>query len=165
MTDQKHLWAPWKMDYLKNKKQDSQKIFSDFANEENDKKNLILHRAKYCYVIMNYYPYNNGHLMVIPFNEVDKFEDLKDNVLSEVITLSKKVMKILRTNFNCDGFNFGANIGEGSGASIESHLHFHIVPRWKSDTSFMPVIGNTKVMPQTLEDTYEQLLKLFKEEL
>jgi ATP adenylyltransferase len=145
MTDQKHLWAPWKMDYLKNKKQDSQKIFSDFANEENDKKNLILHRAKYCYVIMNYYPYNNGHLMVI--------------------TLSKKVMKILRTNFNCDGFNFGANIGEGSGASIESHLHFHIVPRWKSDTSFMPVIGNTKVMPQTLEDTYEQLLKLFKEEL
>ena len=103
--------------------------------------------------------------MVIPFNEVDKFEDLEDNVLSEVITLSKKVMKILRTNFNCDGFNFGANIGEGSGASIESHLHFHIVPRWKSDTSFMPVIGNTKVMPQTLEDTFEQLLKLLKEEL
>ena len=80
MSNQKHLWAPWKMDYLKNKKQDSQKIFSDFANEENDKKNLILHRAKYCYVIMNYYPYNNGHLMVIPFNEVDKFEDLEDKI-------------------------------------------------------------------------------------
>ena len=104
-------------------------------------------------------------LMVIPYKEVDRFEDLDDEVLSEVMVISKKIMKILRHNFSCDGFNFGANIGEGSGASIQSHLHFHIVPRWKSDTSFMPVIGNTKVMPQALDDTYEQLLNLFKEEL
>ena len=165
MSNQKHLWAPWKMDYLKNKKQDSQKIFSDFIDEDNDKEHLILHRAKHCYVIMNYYPYNNGHLMVIPFKEVDRFEELEDEVLSEIMSISKKVMKILRSGFNCDGFNFGANVGEGSGASIQSHLHFHIVPRWKSDTSFMPVIGNTKVMAQTLDDTYEQLYKLFKEEL
>ena len=103
--------------------------------------------------------------MDIPYKEVDRFEGLEDEVLSEIMSTSKKVMKILRNSFNCDGFNFGANIGEGSGASIQSHLHFHIVPRWKSDTSFMPVIGNTKVMPQTLDDTYEQLLKLFKEEL
>ena len=114
---------------------------------------------------MNYYPYNNGHLMVIPYKAVDKFEDLDDEVLSEIMSISKKVMKILRSSFNCDGFNFGANVGEGSGASIQSHLHFHIVPRWKSDTSFMPVIGNTKVMAQTLHDTYDQLFKLFQGEL
>ena len=114
---------------------------------------------------MNYYPYNNGHLMVIPYKEVDKFEDIDDKVLSEIMSVSKKVMKILRSSFNCDGFNFGANVGQGSGASIPSHLHFHIVPRWKNDTTFMPVIGNTKVMAQTLHDTYEQLLKLFKDEL
>jgi len=165
MSNQKHLWAPWKMDYLENKKGDSQKIFLDKANESNDRENLILHRSNNCYVIMNYYPYNNGHLMVVPYNEVDRFEDLEDATLSEIITLSKKIMKILRANFNCDGFNFGANIGEGSGASIQSHLHFHIVPRWKSDTSFMPVIGNTKVMPQTLDDTFKQLSALFQESL
>tara|TARA_B100000900_G_scaffold404827_1_gene413680 strand:+ start:562 stop:1059 length:498 start_codon:yes stop_codon:yes gene_type:complete len=165
MSNTKHLWAPWKMDYLRNKKVDSQKIFTDKANEDADKENLILHRDKNCYVIMNYYPYNNGHLMVVPYKEVDRFEDLEDDELSEIIVLSKKIMKILRRNFSCDGFNFGANVGEGSGASIQSHLHYHIVPRWKSDTSFMPVIGNTKVMPQTLHDTYDQLFKLFKEEL
>ena len=103
--------------------------------------------------------------MVIPYKEVDRFEELEDEVLSEIISTSKKVMKLLRSSFNCDGFNFGANIGEGSGASIQSHLHFHIVTSWKSDTSFMPVIGNTKVMTQTLEDTFEQLIKLFIEQL
>ena len=103
--------------------------------------------------------------MVIPYEAVDKFEDLDDEVLSEIMSISKKVMKILRSSCNCDGFNFGANVGEGSGASIQSHLHFHIVPRWKSDTSFMPVIGNTKVMAQTLHDTYDQLFKLFQGEL
>ena len=127
MSKTKHLWAPWKMDYLRNKKNDSQKIFSDFANEDNDRDNLILHRAKHCYVIMNYYPYNNGHLMVIPFKEVDRFEDLDDKVLSEIMVISKKIMKILRHSFSCDGFNFGANIGEGSGASIASHLHLSLI--------------------------------------
>ena len=109
MSNQKHLWAPWKMDYLENKKGDSQKIFLDKANESNDRENLILHRSNNCYVIMNYYPYNNGHLMVVPYNEVDRFEDLEDATLSEIIILSKKIMKILRANFNCDGFNFGSN--------------------------------------------------------
>ena len=89
MSNQKHLWAPWKMDYLENKKGDSQKIFLDKANESNDRENLILHRSNNCYVIMNYYPYNNGHLMVVPYNEVDRFEDLEDATLSEIITLSK----------------------------------------------------------------------------
>ena len=161
MSHKKHLWAPWKMEYIK-KKDGSQKIFSDKPNESDDRQNFILYRGKTCYVIMNYYPYNNGHLMVVPYEEKNAIEDLDDNTLSEIMQITKKTMAILRENLYCEGFNFGANIGKSSGASIESHLHFHIVPRWPSDTSFMPVVGSTKVVAQTLHDTYDLLKPSFE---
>lgn len=162
MSHKKHLWAPWKMEYIKNKDA-SQKIFSSKPNETEDKENLILHRGESCYIIMNYYPYNNGHLMIVPYKESDSVENLADETLTEIMRLTKKTMKILRENLQCHGFNFGANIGKGSGASIEGHLHFHIVPRWTSDTSFMPVVGSTKVVAQGLHDTYDQLKPFFEE--
>ena len=162
MSHKKHLWAPWKMEYIKNKDA-SQKIFSSKPNETEDKKNLILYRGESCYIIMNYYPYNNGHLMIVPYEESDSVENLADETLTEIMRLTKKTMKILRENLQCHGFNFGANIGKGSGASIEGHLHFHIVPRWTSDTSFMPVVGSTKVVAQGLHDTYDQLKPFFEE--
>lgn len=162
MSHKKHLWAPWKMEYIKNKDA-SQNIFSSKPNETEDKENLILHRGESCYIIMNYYPYNNGHLMIVPYEESDSVENLADETLTEIMRLTKKTMKILRENLQCHGFNFGANIGKGSGASIEGHLHFHIVPRWTSDTSFMPVVGSTKVVAQGLHDTYDQLKPFFEE--
>ena len=162
MSHKKHLWAPWKMEYIKNKDA-SQKIFSSKPNETEDKENLILYRGQSCYIIMNYYPYNNGHLMIVPYEESDSVENLADETLTEIMRLTKKTMKILRENLQCHGFNFGANIGKGSGASIEGHLHFHIVPRWTSDTSFMPVVGSTKVVAQGLYDTYDQLKPFFEE--
>jgi ATP adenylyltransferase len=162
MSHKKHLWAPWKMEYIKNKDA-SQKIFSSKPNETEDKENLILYRGESCYIIMNYYPYNNGHLMIVPYEESDSVENLTDETLTEIMRLTKKTMKILRENLQCHGFNFGANIGKGSGASIEGHLHFHIVPRWISDTSFMPVVGSTKVVAQGLHDTYDQLKPFFEE--
>ena len=162
MSHKKHLWAPWKMEYIKNKDA-SQKIFSSKPNETEDKENLILYRGESCYIIMNYYPYNNGHLMIVPYEESDSVENLTDETLTEIMRLIKKTMKILRENLQCHGFNFGANIGKGSGASIEGHLHFHIVPRWTSDTSFMPVVGSTKVVAQGLHDTYDQLKPFFEE--
>ena len=162
MSHKKHLWAPWKMEYIKNKDA-SQKIFSSKPNETEDKENLILYRGESCYIIMNYYPYNNGHLMIVPYEESDSVENLADKTLTEIMRLTKKTMKILRENLQCHGFNFGANIGKGSGASIEEHLHFHIVPRWTSDTSFMPVVGSTKVVAQGLHDTYDQLKPFFEE--
>ena len=161
MSHKKHLWAPWKMEYIRNK-DGSQKIFSDKPNESEDRENFILYRAKTCYVIMNYYPYNNGHLMVVPYEEKNAIEDLEDDTLSEIMKVTKKTMTILREHLHCEGFNFGANIGKGSGASIESHLHFHIVPRWPSDTSFMPVVGSTKVVAQGLHDTYDLLKPYFE---
>jgi ATP adenylyltransferase len=162
MSHKKHLWAPWKMEYIKNKDA-SQKIFSSKPNETEDKGNFILYRGESCYIIMNYYPYNNGHLMIVPYEESDSVENLADETLTEIMRLTKKTMKILRENLQCHGFNFGANIGKGSGASIEGHLHFHIVPRWTSDTSFMPVVGSTKVVAQGLHDTYDQLKPFFEE--
>lgn len=150
------------MEYIKNKDA-SQKIFSSKPNETEDKENLILYRGESCYIIMNYYPYNNGHLMIVPYEESDSVENLADKTLTEIMRLTKKTMKILRENLQCHGFNFGANIGKGSGASIEGHLHFHIVPRWTSDTSFMPVVGSTKVVAQGLHDTYDQLKPFFEE--
>ena len=150
------------MEYIKNKDA-SQKIFSSKPNETEDKENLILYRGESCYIIMNYYPYNNGHLMIVPYEESDSVENLADETLTEIMRLTKKTMKILRENLQCHGFNFGANIGKGSGASIEGHLHFHIVPRWTSDTSFMPVVGSTKVVAQGLHDTYDQLKPFFEE--
>jgi ATP adenylyltransferase len=150
------------MEYIKNKDA-SQKIFSSKPNETEDKENFILYRGESCYIIMNYYPYNNGHLMIVPYEESDSVENLADETLTEIMRLTKKTMKILRENLQCHGFNFGANIGKGSGASIEGHLHFHIVPRWTSDTSFMPVVGSTKVVAQGLHDTYDQLKPFFEE--
>ncbi len=161
MSHNKHLWAPWKMEYIKNK-DSSQKLFSEKANESEDRENLILYRGEFCYIIMNYYPYNNGHLMVVPYDEVDSMEHLENDSLNEIMYLVKKSMTILKENLKCEGFNFGANIGEGSGASIPKHLHFHVVPRWKSDTSFMPVVGSTKVVAQGLYDTYDQLKPFFE---
>lgn len=149
------------MEYIKNKDA-SQKIFSSKPNETEDKGNFILYRGESCYIIMNYYPYNNGHLMIVPYEESDSVENLADETLTEIMRLTKKTMKILRENLQCHGFNFGANIGKGSGASIEGHLHFHIVPRWTSDTSFMPVVGSTKVVAQGLHDTYDQLKPFFE---
>jgi ATP adenylyltransferase len=159
-SNKQRLWAPWKMEYVENKNS-SQKIFTDLPNANNDEENLILFRGEYSFIIMNRYPYNNGHLMIVPFREVNSIDLLEDKELHEIISLSKESVKILKEILNCDGFNLGANTGYGSGASIDQHLHFHVVPRWKSDTSFMPVVGNTRVIHQSLSDTYSILKPLF----
>ena len=111
---------------------------------------------------MNLYPYNNAHLLITPYNHVDTTDQLDIDTLNEIIWFANESMIIMKKNLNTDGYNFGANIGEGSGASIPKHLHFHVVPRWKSDTSFMPVVGSTKVVAQGLYDTYDQLKPFFE---
>ena len=142
---------------------DSRNTFSSKLEEGSDKDNLILYRGKHCFVCLNLYPYNNGHLLVVPYKVVDRPENLDHKTLSEIMNVSAITMKILRKKMNAEGFNFGANIGSSSGAGIAEHLHFHIVPRWSGDTNFMPVVGQTKVHVQGLEDTYNDLIGLFKE--
>jgi ATP adenylyltransferase len=145
------------MEYVRAPKKDSGNIFSNKLKSSKDEDNMILFRGKHSFVCMNLYPYNNGHLLVVPNEIVDKPEKLGEEVLLEIMKLSSKSMKIIREKLNAEGFNFGANIGASAGAGIAEHLHYHIIPRWRGDTNFMPVVGNTKVHVQGLADTYNDL--------
>ncbi|MBN1128423.1 MAG: HIT domain-containing protein [Chitinispirillaceae bacterium] len=159
------LWAPWRMSYISGI--DSQKnkhgcTFCDKITADNDRADLVLHRGRECFVIMNLYPYNNGHLMVIPFRHVADIcalEHEESAELWELVCLSKH---LLGEAYHPDGYNIGINQGRTAGAGIDSHMHVHIVPRWNGDTNFMPVVGETKVLSQSLEDTYDTLLPRYR---
>ena len=157
-----NLWAPWRMQYVRAPKKNTEETFLKKFEDGNDEDNLILFRGEHSFVCMNLYPYNNGHIMILPNNIVENPEELDDATQFEIMKIASLSMKIIREKMNAEGFNFGANIGASAGAGIAEHLHFHIVPRWKGDTNFMPVIGNTKVHVQGLNDTYVILRPLFK---
>ena len=158
-----NLWAPWRMQYVRAPKKNTKETFLKKLEDGNDEENLVLFRGEHSFVCMNLYPYNNGHIMILPNNIVEKPEELDDVTQFEIMKIASLSMKIIREKMNAEGFNFGANIGASAGAGIAEHLHYHIVPRWKGDTNFMPVIGNTKVHVQGLNDTYVMLRPLFKD--
>ena len=154
------LWAPWRIDYIKSEKEKGC-IFCDKPAEGDDRSMLILHRGENSFVIMNLYPYNNGHLMVSPNTHTSEFDKLPRDTQLEMMKLVSQSMRILKKTIHPDGFNFGANFGTIAGAGIKDHLHLHIVPRWDGDTNFMPVTGNTKVQVSSLIDMCELLSKEF----
>ena len=156
----KHLFSPWRMEYVSSPSS-SDNIFLDALESKDDRESLILFRGKLCFIIMNLYPYNNGHLMIVPYRKVNSMVELNRDELQEIMHLSKESMKIINDTLHSDGFNFGLNIGRCSGAGIDDHIHFHIVPRWSGDNNFMPVSGNTKVIVQGLHDTYDVLHPFF----
>tara|TARA_Y100000814_G_scaffold82991_1_gene55292 strand:+ start:79 stop:585 length:507 start_codon:yes stop_codon:yes gene_type:complete len=158
----KHLFSPWRMDYVSKPSSKEGDVFLDALNSDNDRESLILFRGALSFIIMNLYPYNNGHLMVVPYRKVNSMIDLNQKELSEIIKLSQNSMDIIKKELNADGFNFGVNVGKCAGAGIDDHIHFHIVPRWNGDNNFMPAIGNTKVVVQGLFDTYDALYPLFQ---
>ena len=114
-------------------------------------------RAEYAFVLMNLYPYTNGHLLICSNEHVDTFEKLNDQSLAQIMFLAKKSMEVINSVMSPDGYNFGSNIGKAGGAGIAEHIHFHVVPRWEGDTNFMPVVGQSKVIMDGLFDTYDQL--------
>ncbi len=150
------LWAPWRIEYIEGEKEDAC-IFCRGFKERDDKKNLILYRSELCFVIMNRFPYNSGHLMVAPNEHIGSIEELPDEVLLDMMNTVKKSVRALKDAINPDGFNIGINQGKSAGAGIVDHVHIHIVPRWTGDTNFMPVLSNTRVVPEYLERTYDKL--------
>ena len=150
------------MEYIRAPKKNNGTTFSSKLEKGTDEENLILFKGDHSFVCMNLYPYNNGHLLLVPYEIVAKPEDLNKEAMNEIMKISTMSMKILRENMNAEGFNFGANIGASAGAGIADHLHYHIVPRWGGDTNFMPVVGNTKVHVQGLQDTYDDLIPYFQ---
>jgi ATP adenylyltransferase len=157
------LWAPWRIEYILADKEEGC-IFCDKPKEKNDRENLILWRGDQCFIIMNFYPYNNGHLMVVPYSHVDNLMDLNEAENLELMTSVAKCTSILQQLFKPEGFNIGMNLGRVAGAGIENHLHFHLVPRWSGDTNYMPILGHTKVVSEGLWETFDKLYPLFQKE-
>jgi ATP adenylyltransferase len=153
------IWAPWRLAYVKDASKDSadECVFCAKPAEDDDEANLIVHRGERCFVILNLYPYTNGHLMVAPFQHVATLPELDAETVAEMMALAQSAMRLLEDTYSPHGYNVGFNQGRVAGAGVEHHIHMHVVPRWGGDTNFMPVLADVRVMPQTLEQTYEAL--------
>ena len=160
-----HLWAPWRLDYVRTHQADAEScIFCDKPSAGDDAEQLIVFRGEEAFVLMNLYPYNNGHILVAPYRHEPHFDKLGPAVQMEMLQLMNRAMTIMRSEMQAGGFNFGANIGAAAGAGIEEHVHLHLVPRWSGDTNFMPVVAGTKVLVQTLRETRDLLAKGFAQQ-
>lgn len=157
------IWAPWRMEYIRTPQSEKPKgcIFCNKPTEDIDKENLILFRGAHVFVIMNRYPYNNGHLMVVPYRHLSDYSDLTKEELTEIGEVTQLCIAVLKKTMGPNGFNVGFNIGESAGAGIAEHIHQHIVPRWVGDTNFMPVLCHTKVMVDGLTECWWSLKKEF----
>lgn len=156
------LHAYWRMDYVTSEADPEQGIkspFTDLPNMGDDRKALIVHRARHTYLVLNRYPYNPGHLLVVPFREVAEIRDLDSHERLELMDMIVFAQDILTKALKPNGFNVGFNLGRSSGAGIPKHLHGHVVPRWNGDSNFLPVIGQTRSLPQALDQTWEVLRK------
>ena len=156
-----HLWAPWRMEYIKNPKETGC-IFCEKPKERQDQANLILARGIESFVMLNAYPYSNGHLLVSPYRHSPDLEGLPEPVLLDLMHMTQRALAALRAALKPDGINIGLNIGKAAGAGIDAHLHYHIVPRWGGDTNFMTVASGVRVIPQALSETYRELLPHFR---
>ncbi|MGQ0600702.1 MAG: HIT family protein [Anaerolineales bacterium] len=155
-----HLWSPWRMQYLQGsdtRESGTGCIFCDKPAEERDNVNLIVQRGQKAFVILNLYPYNNGHFMVVPYTHVPSTEQLEADTLTEMMLLLNQGLGALRAMYNPQAFNVGMNIGVAAGAGIAEHVHLHAVPRWAGDTNYMTVTASTRVIPEDLRDTWQRM--------
>jgi ATP adenylyltransferase len=158
------LWTPWRMQYIKSAATDDEPegcIFCELPKAGDDEQALILHRDDRAFVILNKFPYNPGHLMVAPFRHVGDLAEVEQEELAQTMALVRTAVRVIRDGWEPNGFNVGMNLGRGAGAGIPDHVHWHVVPRWDGDTNFMPVLGQTKVLPELLEETYANLKPAF----
>ncbi|MGF1582010.1 MAG: HIT family protein [Gemmataceae bacterium] len=155
------LWAPWRLQYVAAPKKSDESVKDCFIcrgqNEQNDKENLIVLRESEVLVVLNRFPYNNGHLLIAPNDHIGELTDLGDKQLLQCMQVIQRMVTILKGTMQPHGFNIGLNLGRAGGAGLPGHLHWHVVPRWNGDTNFMPVLGETKVISQSLEALYELL--------
>jgi ATP adenylyltransferase len=153
------IWAPWRLPYVKGASKDVERecIFCGKPASDDDEANLIVHRGKRCFVILNLFPYTSGHLMVAPYEHLATLTELDPDTVLEMMRLTQRAMGVLERKYEPHGYNVGFNQGRVAGAGVEHHIHMHVVPRWGGDTNFMPVLADTRVMPQTLEESYAAL--------
>ena len=157
-----HLWAPWRIRYILGEKEEGC-FFCRKPQESDDAKNHVVIRERNCFALLNTFPYNAGHLMVAPYQHTGELDDLSEQELSDLMGLTRRCKQLLAKAMKPDGFNIGLNLGRCAGAGVVDHLHVHIVPRWNGDTNFMPVLADTHVVPQALDELYAALRRSIEE--
>jgi ATP adenylyltransferase len=157
------IWAPWRLAYVKDAAKDLEEecIFCAKPRQVDDEAALIVRRGELCFVMLNLFPYTNGHLMIAPYDHIGSIAEIDSATIAEMMALAQRAIKVLEREYGPHGFNVGFNQGRVAGAGVEHHIHMHVVPRWGGDTNFMPVLGDTRVMPQTVEQSYETLKGTF----
>ncbi len=151
------IWAPWRLRYVSTANKQTDCVFCAKPDAGDDRAGLIVHRGERCYVILNLYPYTSGHLMVAPFEHIGALQDIEPEVMAEMMDLAQQAIRKMESVYSPEGFNIGVNQGRVAGAGVEGHIHLHVVPRWAGDNNYMPVLADTRVMPQSLEETYDAL--------
>jgi len=157
-----HLFTPWRMPYLQGDEPLPDNCLFCLKPEETDREAHILHRGERCYVILNRFPYNNGHLMVVPFDHAATLMDLDQETAAELMAVVQLSLEVLREAYGPEGFNVGANIGSAAGAGVADHVHMHVVPRWAGDTNYMTTVGRTRVIPEWMNQVYDRLRPIFE---
>jgi len=157
-----YLWSPWRMEYIKSEKTSNQCVFCEMLKQNRDEEMLILARGERAFIVLNRFPYNNGHLMVVPYVHKDSLNALDAETRFEMMELLNRVEKMLRKEYHPDGINMGVNIGAAAGAGVADHIHFHVVPRWSGDVNFMGSVALTRVLPEDLSQTYQRMLRAWK---
>jgi ATP adenylyltransferase len=158
-----HLWAPWRSAYVHAKQPAHACIFCDAAERNTDEETLVVHRAGHCFVMLNRYPYTSGHVMIAPYEHVSRLSQTSEAAAGEMMRLTRRADAVLERVYRPDGLNLGMNLGEAAGAGIEQHIHMHVLPRWAADANFMTTVGETRVLPEALEESYARLKQAFSE--
>lgn len=156
-----YLFTPWRYAFVTQAHKAAECLFCELPRAGDDEKALIVHRAQYCYVILNAYPYTSGHVMVVPFQHTDELQGLSEPAAQEMMTLTRRLEGILRDLYHPEGLNLGMNLGKAAGAGIAGHIHMHVLPRWVADANFISVIGETRILPEDLETTYKRIRAKF----
>ncbi|HMF77188.1 MAG TPA: HIT domain-containing protein [Bryobacteraceae bacterium] len=156
-----YLWTPWRSTYIKKRGDKTVCIFCAAVAGLADEESLIVHRAKFSFVILNRYPYTSGHLMIAPYAHVSRLHQVDEATTDEMMRLARHGEGVLEATYKPEGFNLGMNLGEAAGAGIEQHIHMHVLPRWRGDANFMTSVANTRIIPEALEDTYAKIKQGF----
>lgn len=157
------LWSPWRMNYIQENEKPNGCVFCTAAGMEDSPENLVVHRGKLAFAILNRYPYTTGHLMVVPYAHQPSIELLDAETRAEMMELVTQALTVLRAVYEPQAFNVGINIGEAAGAGVAAHVHMHILPRWSGDTNFMTTVAGTRVLPEALSETYQRLQKAWNQ--
>lgn len=156
-----YLWTPWRYAYVTGTNEGQSCVFCHKRDDKDDRKSWIVYRGDQCYICLNAFPYTSGHVMVIPYDHLDELQKLPQDTAHEMMDLCQRMEKLLRSLYRPNGINMGMNIGSAAGAGVAGHIHMHVLPRWIADANFMSVVGETRILPEVLDITWERMRKEF----